>query len=173
MILTKLRLESQNLAGLFQRDHVEASERGLHGLEMSEDRVGALESLGLDVVREVPIEKVGHRQPSGRRWRPERRYAGITTRHDFTQKPRFPHPIGRLLRRDRFGGAPGDREIIDAHPPPLARMHHVEPPRVVASRTARAAFLLTDFPHSHVYAPLLARRRSRPSASATSHSRRR
>src|SRR4029079_825294 len=91
--------------------------------------VGTLEAFRIDVVRLVAIEKLRDRQHVGRvrlvGWD-----AWIPTGDDLAQEFRLPDAFGNRFRRHSFAGAAHKREFIHAHAPPLAAVHHVEPPRV-------------------------------------------
>jgi hypothetical protein len=145
---SKCRLEGQDLRRFLQRRHGQVAKRVLHRFQMASDPLGAAKTFGVHVLRLIPIDQI--RDSHARRWfgRP-RRQSWIFAGHDLRNEFRFPDAFCRLLRRDRFRRPAREREVVDRHAPPLALVHHVEPPGMIAARAGATAFLLADLPYSH------------------------
>ena len=110
---------------------------------MASDRLGAAQTLRVHLLRLIPIEQI----PDGDacRWFClPRRQSRIFPGDDLGNELRFPDALCRLLRCDRFRGPAREREVVDWHAPPLALVHHVEPPGMVAAGACATAFLLAD-----------------------------
>src|SRR5258708_11008058 len=95
-----LGLEPQDVDRFLKNSDWRRSQARLDRFELPLNRAGASELLRLDVLRVVPVEKLGHRNANHNRfglgWD-----ARITTSDDLADEFRQPDPLARVLCHDR------------------------------------------------------------------------